>query len=532
MTNSTMTAAKMSKYKLAVWDLETDPFRKDIKPEPFLAGLFDGAQFVQFWGDDCIVQFVAWLRDQRPMQLYAHNGGKFDVFYLPWPVDSPKIIAGRIAQCTLGKHQLRDSYCILPFSLATYQKTKIDYTKFLRENREDCKTEIMQYHRDDLLFTYELIYGFKERFGNKLTIASAAVTELNDVHPIARKGENHDAIFRKYLFGGRVECFEKGKLFGNWKIYDVNSMYPYVMREFNHPVGLEYIYSDEIEDLEQFPDAPGFISGRFISAGAFPHRVEGENLSFPHGEFDFDITLHEYREAHRLGLVADVRIDSIWISTEYTNFAAFVDKFSAEKIAAKKSGDKRAELFAKFILNSSWGKLAANPENYYDYQFLMESENMPSGWEPHEDYGWLRVIRRASPIRHTAYYDVATGASVTGASRAVLMRAIANSKRPIYCDTDSLICESLSESLDDYKLGSWKLEGAGDCAIIISKKLYCVTDNNTLVKNACKGVELNYKDYLQLIETGEYNHSRIAPTFKKDASARFITRRITASLEN
>ena len=44
--------------KLAVIDLETDPFQHGRLPKPFLSGFDNGESVVEFWGDDCILRLV------------------------------------------------------------------------------------------------------------------------------------------------------------------------------------------------------------------------------------------------------------------------------------------------------------------------------------------------------------------------------------------------------------------------------------------------------------------------------------------
>ena len=72
------------------------------------------------------------------------------------------------------------------------------------------------------------------------------------------------------------------------------------------------------------------------------------------------------------------------------------------------------------------------------------------------------------------YEDVAIAASITSAARAVLMRALHHAVRPIYCDTDSIICESMGEGADiGSELGQWKLEHEGIYKIAVAaKKVY------------------------------------------------------------
>lgn len=510
-----------------VWDCETDPFQRRTIPKPFLVGAYDGKELVQWWGDDCIQRFIEWLKNRPSSILYAHNGGKFDFFFLPQPLGNPpRIVNGRIISAPFLHHELRDSFAILPFALAAYKKTEIDYAKFSRSERERNRREILSYHADDLRDTFDLVNSFRRRFGNKLTAPSAAIRELLKLHPIERKGQTHDQIFRPFMFGGRVECFRRGDFQGNWKLYDVNSMYPHVMREFNHPIGSEYEFTTDKRKLLQ-GKRPGFAVIDATSSGSLPLR-ESSGIAFPHRRALFHATLHEMRVAYRLGLLQIHSIQSGYLANGYSQFSSFVDQFAGEKIAAKESGDKIGELFAKLVLNSSYGKLAANPEKYYDYQFCLDNEkDIEEGWELYEDWGWFLVLRRPSALREFSFFDVATGASITGAARATLLEAIHKAKTPLYCDTDSIIAESLDMPLHSSRLGAWKTECEADRAIIIEKKLYCLTKNNQAIKKANKGVAMQLKDFISVIRGGVFEYERLAPTFQRDGSAVFINRKIT-----
>lgn len=308
-------------------------------------------------------------------------------------------------------------------------------------------------------------------------------------------------------------------------MFDVNSMYPYVMANYDHPVGKEYEFTGDKSRILS-DTRPGFAIVDAYSHGAFPFRTAEGKLEFPHARRTYRVTLYELRTAVKLGLATIYDIPAAYISRQNGNFGEFVQKFSAEKIKAKLDGDKIGELFAKLMLNSAYGKFGSNPENYYDYQFLLEDAPFPGlDWEIFEDWGWLIVIRRPSPLREFSYYDVATAASITGAARAVLLHAIYSAQRPIYCDTDSLICEDL-ELPKGNELGQWKLECEADEAIIIGKKLYALFKDGELIKSANKGVRMDKADFLAVSKGEDYTYFRDAPTFLKNGATTFISRKI------
>ena len=107
--------------RLAVIDLETDPFEYGKIPQPFAAGFYSDQTYEQFWGDDCVEQLMYFLHDLKESHLiYAHNGGKFDFLYmLQYFHQKINLINGRIVKGNIWRHEMRDSYAALPISNKT-----------------------------------------------------------------------------------------------------------------------------------------------------------------------------------------------------------------------------------------------------------------------------------------------------------------------------------------------------------------------------------------------------------------------------
>jgi hypothetical protein len=287
-----------SKFKTATADAETDPFLYGRIPEPFAFGFYDGSQFRNFWGKDCVEQFMSFLEtSKQKYRILMHNGGRFDAMYLLNYIEEGniKIINGRIAEFKIFGHVFRDSLLILPMPLKGYKKTEIDYCKFEKENREENKEEILDYLLDDCVYLFDLVDAFYTAFGYKLTVGGAAITELRKFHPFEKQGANHDEKFRRFYHGGRVECFEKGEITGNFEMFDVNSLYPSVMKNYTHPHGGAYIslsghnakFSLENFDLIGHEGKPFFINFIGFNDGAMPLKGEDGLLNFniPYGEF-------------------------------------------------------------------------------------------------------------------------------------------------------------------------------------------------------------------------------------------------------
>lgn len=535
---------------VAVGDFETDPFKFGRVPLPFVCGLMYEIpgierQYHKFWGDDCVSQLLCFLASiKTPMVIYFHNGGKFDFFFLLRYLENPiKIIHGRIVKARIGIHEFRDSWAIIPMPLAGYKKEKIDYDLMERENREANHEVICNYLYSDCLYLHDLVVAFNNRFGPRLTIAGTAGRELRKFHPQYNQKEPHDRKYRPFYFGGRVECFDSGVIKGDWKVYDVNSMYPFVMRNCVHPIGSGYVTPNTLALDSQgwfkgFPGHMYFIVVTGHNRGALPVRVKDNNggLSFTEAYGTFHTTSHELRLAISLGLFDVVKIEGAYIPFQTQSFGEFVDTFVEEKVAAKKSKDKIAETFAKLILNSAYGRFGINPFDFYDYYIQVEGAERPnSDFEPYEqnsDYTiWRRKVNEPDDDDEdkpaTGFEDVAIAASITSAARAVLMLAIVQSERPVYCDTDSIICERLGSGcvLSETQLGGWKYEGKGNEIAIAGKKLYALFDEGQEVKSASKGVKLSAAEIRSVADGATVLWENDAPNFSLLGGARFISRR-------
>jgi hypothetical protein len=220
------------------------------------------------------------------------------------------------------------------------------------------------------------------------------------------------------------------------------------------------------------------------------------------------------------------------------NFNDFVTRFHDMRRTAKEKDDLRGAIFYKFVLNSAYGKFAQNPKAYQRYVIdSSDSDWRDAGYTAAlipDDLPGIRpeweFILWEKPSPDFSRYNVATGASITGAARSVLLEAIANSERVIYCDTDSIICKNLRNvKFHDSELGAWKLEAEADEAMIGGRKLYALTKNGELVKMATKGVKIGIDEVREVCNGGTITYRRDAPTFGLDGSVKFIERKVRAT---
>lgn len=553
-------------------DFETDPFHHGLTVNPFAWDFFDGAKHTTCFSERpkvLLEKLIAFLSSIPPQLIYAHNGGKFDfLFLLKWVRGSKMlIINSRIVCAHLKGHEIRDSFAILPVSLKEYEKQDFDYAKCHRKVRGQHRAEIETYLKSDTENLYKLVAAYRNEFGDVKTMASAAMKELKKFTPIfegnpqeLRHHRDSDTFFRQFYYGGRVQCFETGIIEKAVGIYDVNSMYPAVMKEFKHPVSAGGFFHTAITKRTFFMIVEG------ENYGAFPMRTR-DGLSFTHQKGIYKVGIHEYNAALETGTFKPTKIHTTCNNYDAVTFDEFVDHFHHKRLQAKSENDKEHSLFYKLVMNSAYGKFAQDPANFEDYEFT--DWNQAPGpqcdcavLEPCTCGKWytkldnekenFRLWAKSSDRTYGGYYNVETAASITSAARAVLLRAIVKAKSPLYCDTDSLICHRLKDCpIHESKLGFWKLEDEGDLTAICGKKTYAVFSRQPLEKwkdesersyrerlkkafcegryvhkLACKGVKISPSEILEVARGGVVEYRQEAPQFKLSGKQIPLTRKI------
>jgi len=434
----------------------------------------------------------------------------------------------------------------MPFALEAYKKTPIDYAKFKPGVRELHKQEIVSYLKDDCSDLYTLCVRFREEFGDVLTIGSASMRELKKFHKFKSGNQEYDSRLRSFFyFGGRNQVFRSGIIKAPIRIYDVNSMYPWVMSTALHPVSTGIHIGRAIDSRTAFL----CVEGR--NFGAFPVRNQDGGLDFTRDDGEFYCSIHEFEAAEETGTFKPAKIKKTFGFSERHTFSDFVTHFYDARRKVKEQGDKILTLFYKFVLNSAYGKFAQNPENYAQY-FITEIGEIPEAW--HECTKACPVPCRAlwtpsfmcnefiiwkRPTQELNFYNVATGASITAAARAHLLRGLSHASRPFYCDTDSIICSDLRDVyIDDLALGAWKLEVQGNLAAICGKKLYAVYHTNEgrivdpdaeCVKKAHKGARLSGSEIYRIAQGETIENFNPVPAFKFDGSWTFTHRALKST---
>lgn len=576
--------------RIVIFDSETDPFDKKRIVKPFTCGLWftDTEEYFDFWGDDCMSQMIEFLTSnyaEEELLILAHNGGNFDFYFLTEWFDvghKPFIINGRLVRLMIAGQEWRDSYAMMPIALGAYDKIKFDYD--LMEKWEVCsldgrettvrelyKPEILHYQKRDCTSLGELVLRWYSEFGDRLTIASASLARLRSFQGFETLSPHIDKEMRPYYFGGRNQCFATGVMRGNFRVYDINSSYPNVMANVKHPISDTPKYEAKITSRTHFAKI------RAWSLGALPVRKPDGGLDFPVGTGDFFACIHEINAGLETKTLRIHHVyHSIYFESE-ASFAPFVNAGFARRQKYKSIGDGAGDIIEKLKLNSPYGKFAQDPEKYENWLFdpidvpqpqLCESCNKkikkgeyrddcelcrgdkfsPYGWYLHTKRGEQCIFAQPNKVQASSYFNVATAASITSAARANLLRGIRAAVRPLYTDTDSVICEVLEGEgieIDPKKLGAWDIEAEGDVVCIAGKKLYAIftsdpekakpgsvpirTNSQGIlyeVKKASKGVKLTADEIRRVCEGEVIEYESPVPKFQLNGDVDFITRNI------
>lgn len=503
------------KRRIAVIDCETDPFKPGRVPQPFIWGYY-----CEKYGDllfNTTAELADFLRDENVI-AYAHNGGKFDFHYLVnylEPLEPVLMINSRLVKAKIGKCELRDSYAILPVPLSAYKKDDIDYNimePHLRDIPKNRET-IIKYLKGDCRYLYDLVNTFIAEYGRQTTIASAAIKILQKMENIkvANSGGEFFDDFSRFYFGGRVEAIQPGIHNGDIKFLDINSAYPFAMLH-KHPIGTNYLMTTEIKPKIK---PHGFYRILAKSYGAFCYR-DKKGLCFDRtGELkEYFVTGHELLAAQETGAAKIIKHIAQYVFLETMSFKNYVDHFWSLRQTTKKGSPEN--IFAKLFLNSAYGKFCANPRKYETYVFAdaeLGEFMQGRGFTISGDFDKRLLMSKDLEEDEMRFFNVATGASITGFVRAMLLRAINSVDNPIYCDTDSLIYTGNCSLNLSKELGEWKLEGEFVEACIAGKKLYGLKAADKSTKTASKGGNLNYKSIKLLLKGDTVTEIPIAPVF-------------------
>lgn len=379
----------------------------------------------------------------------------------------------------------RDSSAMLPFGLGSlaenfkvdYQKLEIDYDTFV-----EVTDEMLTYLEHDCWALYDVVsiyYRWKliKEAGPAMTVASQAMrvfrTFMN--REIPSLSPKVDMFVRESYFGGRTEIFKpffkQATETGLLRSYDVNSLYPSVMRDFDYPGGFKFDTQFYLEDEMGFYDVEVEVPDMYIPPLGTRYKGMDNRLIFPTGVFRGVWTTIELNYAMTLG----VKIRKVYKGMIFHNIGRIFKNYIEYLYDIRKKSPKGSvdDVLCKLLMNSTYGRFGLNLARE---QLVLDTGE--PGLEPHMDIQLdeegKQLIRLAKKevFLETSFSNVAIASWVTSLSRIRMHKLKMQAPHDMYyMDTDSLKTTHVY-ARNDKDLGMLKLEYKIKMACFILPKTY------------------------------------------------------------
>lgn len=399
------------------------------------------------------------------------------------------------------KVTFQDSLKLIPLSVDAIakafhlpiQKGCIDYTA-----HDDLPVgaplteEEREYIKHDVQIVAHAVEYFYSQGLDKMTIGSCALNEYKNT--INKKNfkkyfpppKYHDDVKQSYR-GGFTYLNPKfaGKVVGNGIVLDVNSLYPYVLYDRCLPFGSPLFFEGEYQQDDLYPLYTQMIRCQFeIKKGKIPTIQIKKSMFFKGNEYltssDGEIValclnsvdlkmFFEHYDVYNLEYISGWKFKAT-----RGLFTDYIDKWSANKIQAKKDGNHGLYLISKLFLNSLYGKFGTDNKVKSKIPYLKDDDDTVHYYDGEEEDKEPLYVALASFV--TSY-----AREITISSAQIIMDNYNSGKSKIqfiYADTDSLHCLSEDFSLpegldiDSTKLGAWDFEAKFNKGKFLRQKCY------------------------------------------------------------
>ena len=388
-----------------------------------------------------------------------------------------------------------DSLKLLPFSVDKIAKDfglpilkgKIDYDNY------DITPEVIEYIDHDVKIIAMALRQIKEEGMNKMTTASCAYTSYSsmksDTFMLKAFPKLDDAFlteWRNAYRGGRsqVNPLYKDTILTGVKRYDINSMYPHIMRNMEMPYGNPIVcekpntfdfelYRVQISFRLRPNHLPSLLKKTSLFAGEDTYYVDSDGVE------EIWLSSIDYKLLERNYEIEFVKFIKIYgFYTSKLMFFDYIDKWYAKKTVDK--GAKK--VVDKLMLNCLYGKFGSNHEGYHKIPVLDENDAVnfiKSNVEPMTKY-YLPLAIAVTSYAHLLIDD------------AIHATGILNF---VYCDTDSVhtLGDLPAGLIDNKELGKFKLEAIEDLSKYVRQKCY-LTKEQGKITITCAGMPQNMKD--------------------------------------
>lgn len=325
---------------------------------------------------------------------------------------------------------------------------------------------------------------------SKLTLSSLSLSIYRMKYydecnwPIHIPNQNEDNFIRRGYYGGHTDAFKP--IGSNLFYYDVNSLYPFVMKEYPMPGGVPVWHGNlngkDLDSIFGFIEAY-VVCPKTIKKPFLPYRDQNDTLIFPTGEFIGVYYSEELKYARDLGYTV-IPISGYLFEKMESPFRDFVSDLFQNRLEAKKKGNDALSYVYKLIMNTLYGRFGINPkstiteicseERYFD---LIRHSDLIFGDRLSETY--YIVSYHINTGKSTDYWvppknaAVQLAAAITASAR-IYMYPFISREDCYYTDTDSVVLghQLPSDVISSSDLGKFKLEDEIKMGYFLAPKSY------------------------------------------------------------
>jgi hypothetical protein len=381
------------------------------------------------------------------------------------------------------------------------QKLKIDFNNCtIDELSNYCKNDTNIEFENFRIFIHFLEDNNISRLCYTKASTAMAAYLFRHYHTPIYIHNNAEAIKleRESYKGGRCECFYIGNLEGiTYYILDVNSLYPYVMKNNLYPVKYRKIlHSPSINRVEKISPNYSIVASVIINTDEPVYALKQDRTIFPVGNFETVLTTPEIKYALAHNHIKTCGDCVIYEQADI--FTSYVNTLYNLRNNFKTDNNKEYEQLCKYLLNSLYGKFGQKAENWEKIGDCPDKQDKEEIIFYTDSNKVMRLRYLLGQIFELKSYGEAfnsfpaISSHVTAYARLYLWSLMqkAGEGNYFYCDTDSLIVNeegllNLNSYLSETELGKLKLQEKGNHLIIRGLKDY-ITDTKLVIKGISK----------------------------------------------
>jgi hypothetical protein len=310
----------------------------------------------------------------------------------------------------------------------------------------------------------------------------------NNLIPIS-EAETFDFISKSFT-GGSSDMY---KPYGeNIKCYDVNSLYPYIMKTSKFPVGIIRKFIGDItiltnNDYYWFGDCDISTKKDLYQPYLQLHvdTKNGMRTISPNGSFNMTLNSCEYFNALK---DYNIKINHGYFFNSDTIFYDFVDDLYNLRLKYPKTDPMN--MTCKLIMNSLYGRFAMKP--IYTDQVFINKKQLTKLIEKYEvidlidlkDDNFFCSFINPKNLDKELKISIGIASAVTAYARVYMSHFKNNPNINLYyTDTDSIFIDSdLDKIFLNNEIGNFKLEYTFKEVVFLGPKIYAgITENNKYI---------------------------------------------------